>query len=366
VKAPVLNTSKQIKIGQIGIGHNHASEEMATLRRLPEMFEVVGLVEADPEWRRERGDLPAYEGLRWLTEEELFNTPGLEAVMVETDVSELVPTAMRVLEAGFHVHMDKPAGGSLEAFRALLDLAARKNLTVQLGYMFRNNPAVQLCRRAVREGWLGEVFELSTVMSRTMDDDYRRWMSRFRGGSMYIFGSHLIDLVIGILGKPQRVTPYLRRTRPDVDDVVDNAFAVLEYPRAVASVRASIVEVDGFRRRQLVVCGTEGTFEVKPIEGPDVQRQHPPLPAMVPCLTLSRACGDFPEGRHEVPMPRMSGRYVEQLTEFAHIVRGRMENPYPLEHEYTVEEVLQAACGTEPVSFLNEGEQPPMKKGELS
>jgi predicted dehydrogenase len=346
-----LNLSRKIKIGQVGIGHNHASEEMATLRRLSDIFEVVGVVEPDPKWREQRGHLSAYEGLPWLTQEQLFNTPGLEAVMVETDVPMLVPTAQKCLEAGFHIHMDKPAGFDLAEFKGMLDIAQCKDLTVQLGYMFRNNPAVKLCQRAVKEGWLGEVFELSTVMSRTMDDHYRQWMSQFHGGSMYIFGSHLIDLVIAILGKPLRVTPYLRRTRPEVDDLVDNAFAVLEYPKAVASVRTSIIEVDGFRRRQLVVCGDQGTFEVKPIEGCDIQPQNPPLPALTPSLTLSKACGEFSAGINEIEMPPMNGRYDAQLIEFAQIIRGQMENPYPLDNEYTVQQVLLAACGEQPVSF---------------
>ena len=93
----------RIKIGQIGIGHNHGSEKMATVRRLPEIFEVVGVVEPDPHWRQQRGELPQYKNLPWLTEEQLFNTPGLQVVLVESDVPDLVATAKRCLEAGFHI-----------------------------------------------------------------------------------------------------------------------------------------------------------------------------------------------------------------------------------------------------------------------
>ena len=32
---------ERIRIGQIGIGHNHGSEKMNTLRRLSDLFEVV-------------------------------------------------------------------------------------------------------------------------------------------------------------------------------------------------------------------------------------------------------------------------------------------------------------------------------------
>ncbi|UKI30713.1 MAG: hypothetical protein L6W00_22870 [Lentisphaeria bacterium] len=51
--------------------------------------------------------------------------------------------------------MDKPGGEKLEPFRELLNEFRRKHLTIQLGYMYRNNPAVQYCLEAVRKGWLG-------------------------------------------------------------------------------------------------------------------------------------------------------------------------------------------------------------------
>ena len=39
---------KKIKIGQIGIGHNHGSAKMAAVRKFPELFEVVGYAEENP------------------------------------------------------------------------------------------------------------------------------------------------------------------------------------------------------------------------------------------------------------------------------------------------------------------------------
>lgn len=335
---------ERIRIGQIGIGHNHGSEKMNTLRRLSDLFEVVGVVEDDPQWRRRRGDWECYRGIPWMSEEELFRVPGLQAVAVETDGFGLVPAARRCAEHNLHIHMDKPGGESLGAFRELLDEFERRKLCIQLGYMYRNNPAIRFCRDAVRKGWLGEIFEIHAVMSRYDggDEDYRRWLSNFRGGAMYIFGGHLIDIVISMLGRPDRVTPFQRKTRDDA--LFDNGFAVLEYPCCTASIRTSVAEVDGMKHRRLIVCGTKGTAEIYPLEHPSDRYDRDPLHVR---LTLLEPCGDFPAGTHIVDAGVMPGRYTEQLAEFARIVRGEIANPYPYGHEFLVQEALLAASGYE-------------------
>lgn len=335
---------QRIKVGQIGIGHNHASAKMATFRKLADHYEVVGVVEPSPEWRKKRGEDPAYRGLTWMTEEQLLNTQGLAVVAVETDVCDLVPTAARCVEAGLHLHLDKPGGETLAPFNALLDEAARRALTVQLGYMYRNNPAICFCQRAVREGWLGQIFEVHAVMSRYQPLAYRQWLGQFRGGSMYIFGCHLIDLVVTMLGKPDRITPFQRQTHPDVP-VYDNGLAVLEYPRSTATIRTASLEVEGYQRRQLVVCGDQGTIEIRPLETFDLR---PPRPLKLN-LTLSSPRESFAKGVQEVVFPPQSGRYADQLIELARIVRGEIVNPYPLSHERMVQETLLGAIDHPPL-----------------
>lgn len=328
---------ERIKVGQVGIGHNHASAKMATFRKLADHYEVVGVVEPSLEWRRKRGNHPAYRGLTWMTEEQLLGTKGLTAVAVETDVCDLVPTAARCIDAGMHLHLDKPGGESLAPFKKLLDEAGRRGLTVQLGYMYRNNPAIQFCQRAVREGWLGQIFEVHAVMSRHQPLAYRQWLGQFRGGTMYIFGCHLIDLVVSMLGKPDRITPYQRQTHSDVR-LYDNGLAVLEYPTATATIRTASLEVEGYQRRQLVVCGDEGTVDIRPLEPPRLK------------LALSKPRDSFKRGYQEVSLPPMPGRYDDQLIELARIIRGEIANPYPLSHELMVQEVLLAAIDYPPLA----------------
>ena len=75
---------KKIKIGQIGIGHNHGGAKMATVRKFPELFEVVGYAEENEEWIKKRADKPCYEGLRRYSVDELIDK--CDAIMLESDV----------------------------------------------------------------------------------------------------------------------------------------------------------------------------------------------------------------------------------------------------------------------------------------
>jgi predicted dehydrogenase len=330
---------QRIKIGQIGTDHEHASK-METFRKLSEHYEVVGIVEPDPALRKKHENSRIYRGLKWMTEEELFNTNGLQAVAVETAVPHLVPTGLRCIEAGMHIHLDKPGGETLAPFKKLLDEAGRRSLAVQLGYMYRNNPAIQFCQRAVRDGWLGKIFEVHAVMSRKDSVQYRTWLGQFHGGAMYNFGCHMIDLVVSLLGKPDRVSSYLRQTDPDVK-VNDNCLAVFEYPRATATIRTAVIEVEGYQRRQLVVCGDAGTIDIRPLETYGSGSKEPVMLR----LTLAAPRDKYKKGSQDIAFPITVGRYDEQSIELARIIRGEIANPYPLAHELVVQESLLAACG---------------------
>ena len=63
---------KRLKIGQIGIGHNHGSEKMRAVRKFPELFEVIGWCEEDEDWISKRGGLDVYRGIPRLGREELL------------------------------------------------------------------------------------------------------------------------------------------------------------------------------------------------------------------------------------------------------------------------------------------------------
>lgn len=320
----------KIKVGQIGVGHAHASK-LAVFRRSHD-FEIVGVVEDDDQLRDWAASQPAFRDLPWLTRRQLLDTPGLQLVLVETRVRDLLDAAEAAVAAGKHVHLDKPAGESLPQYRRLLQSAASQKLLVQMGYMYRYNPGVVLLRQALHAGWLGEVFEVAAVMSKVVAPADRRKLAEYPGGIMFELGCHVIDLVVGVLGKPDRVTAFPRRVSPAADKLVDNMLAVLEYPRATATVRSSAVEVDGFSRRHLTVCGTQGTIHIQPLDHPAVR------------ATFAAPHGDYRAGYQDIALPKYE-RYIADAADIAAVIRGEKPADFSYQHDLAVQETLVRASG---------------------
>ena len=321
----------KIKIGQIGTGHAHAAGVFRQLQQVTDDYELVGIVENDEKRRQQLGD--SYQGVKLISEEQLLNTPGLQAVVVETEVQELLPTARRCVSAGMHIHLDKPAGENLHDFKQLLDEVGRRKLHLQMGYIYRYHPAFQFCYQAVADGWLGDVFEVHAVMSKKVGPDSRRYLSRFAGGSMFEIGCHVIDALVRVLGKPQRTTPHARKTHPDRDPLVDNQLAVFDYPRSIASIRSALVEYNGGQRRQFTVCGEFGTFDLRPFGGHTFR------------LALEKPRGKYKTGYQDVTLPQGPGIFMSAFRDMAAVLRGEKANDYPLQHELAVHETVLRASG---------------------
>ncbi len=332
---------KKIKIGQIGVCHEHASGKINTLRKMPDIFEIVGVVDdRDSVTPRFAGsNLEPYDGLKFMTEEELFNTPGLQAVAVEVPNLDLVPTALRCVERNLAMHMDKPGGDDLELFGRLRKGCEERKLPFQMGYMFRGNPAMQWCIKAIHEGWFGEIFEIQADMSHNYGGDaYQEYIGKFPGGIMFNLGCHLIDLVAAMLGRPEKITPFLKSAPGWPETIKNNCVTIMEYPHATVTLRSCSLEVGGHSRRRLKICGTNGTVELSPLERFDGK-------PLLMDLALKEDIPGYAAGEHIVDFGIVRDRYESQLLELAKIINGEMADPTTYEHDYLVQEIVLAASG---------------------
>ncbi|MBE6600609.1 MAG: Gfo/Idh/MocA family oxidoreductase [Ruminococcaceae bacterium] len=326
---------KKIKLGQIGIGHNHGEPKMKAARRFPELFEIVGFAEENECWVEKREKNAGYEGLKRMSVDEVISKS--DAILVESDVWDLTKYAKMCVDAGKHIHMDKPASGTLEEYKAVLDTAKRKDLVVQLGYMYRYNPAVRKCFEHIKNGDLGEIYSINAEMSTFHPVDYKRWLTNFGGGIMYILGSHLVDLIVYMLGEPNKITAFLKQTGLDGIDFADNNLAVLEYDKALARIFVSSVEVNGYGRRQLVVSGSRGTVNICPLENP------------IHMTYSDTSLTDKTYGDVHIDVPvedhTANGRYDGMMQDFYAYIVGAKQNPFTYEHDYLVQKVLSEIVG---------------------
>ncbi len=331
---------KKLRTIQIGMTHEHADGKIAALKLLSDDFEVVGIVDdtALDTPKRYWGS-PLFAEYPHLTFDQAFAMEDIDCAIVEVPNLELVPIAFRCLEKNWPIHLDKPAGETLEPYQKLLEGYKAKNLPLQMGYMYRGNPAFKFCQQLVRNGVLGDIFEIDMDMHHGYGgDEYQEYIGKFKGGIMFNLGCHLIDFVCSIMGEPQRVEHFLLST-PDAPGSGNNAMAVLQYPNATVSLRAcSRFPVDNVNRRSLKIVGSKGWLEFSPVERFDGN----PIE-----LTLALKDGNafYPAGINTIKFPPQTDRYIEQLSELAEIIRGNAVSPYSYEHDLMVHKVTLAASG---------------------
>ena len=328
----ILPATPRIRIGQIGTSHPHAAGKLAAIRGLDDIFELVGVVEPNEVQRKKIAGKDVYRDVTWMSQSDLLNSD-VAAIAVETRVSQLVPTAMQCLAAGKHIHLDKPAGSSLPACRAMHKQAELKDLTIQMGYMLRYNPAFVLLFDIVKKGWLGRITEVTAEMGKLANDSLRQELSEFSGGGMFELACHLIDAMVTILGRPEKITAHNRSSYPDKDTFLDNQLAVFDYPHAIATIRCNHIDPFGFPRRHFNVVGEQGTFQIAPLEPPKVR------------LALDRPRGQFKKGFQDIEMPTSVGRYDAEFKDLANVIQGKKKLAWNSEHDVTVQESVLLASG---------------------
>lgn len=338
---------KKLKIGQIGVRHEHANGKMNAARiHFQDVFEVVGIAAESPEWQEKAFDDRAYKGLTWMTQEELLSIPDLDGILVETEMTELIDTANKCLARKLPIHIDKPGGSEeLDRYAELVNNYYNAGLPFQVAYMFRGHPYMNFLKEVVQKGVLGHVFEMDANMHRNDigKTNFRNWLASYPGGAMFDYGSHILDLALEIFGAPDKVHCIKQRIMDD--GLYDNGVAILEYPKATATLRSCMSTT--CCNRKVTVRGTNGFIEINPIEQTYDQELRYPIFDDKPLEVVMEIGNDTPEykaGRHVIPL-HTTGRYDDQLAEFAAMLRGECTNRYSAEYEITLQKLVLAASG---------------------
>ena len=339
---------EKLKVVQIGIGHDHGTSGFNSILAQPEVFEVLGFAVPKEELDSKKWDdrIKEYRDDRkipYFTVEEALSLPGVEAAIVECEDIYLTKYAIMAAQKGLHIYMDKPGSPDYDDFKKLIDIVKRKNLTFNVGYMYRFNPKIIEALDRIKKGEIGEVYCVEAHMNCEYDPGKRKWLNQFPGGMLYYLGCHLIDLVHLIMGEPEEIIPLSCATGFSGVDAKDYGMAVFRYKNGVSFVKSCSSEAGGYMRRQLVICGSKGTIEFKPLE---TFEKGAPRDWLYTQMRITHAWQGW---QHYEPKIKSEyyNRFNDMLKCFADSVKGRIENPYSVDYEFKTYKLLLKACGVD-------------------
>lgn len=318
----------RIRAAVVGTGHGHAISKIRALGSMPE-YELVGVCRPDP-------SEPEFTDARSLTLEQIRSDASIEMVAIESaDVDRNLDYAEQFVDAGRFVHFDKPPGADMARFRKLLSRAAEQKRIVQMGYQWRYQSAMQAAVEAARNGWLGTIYRFRASIDKLVGPEERRHLSKFPGGLMFSEGCHLIDRAIAVLGKPRKVTGFLRHESPIADGLTDNTLAVFEYDRAIAEISMAGFRSNGTPYRYLEILGTNGSARAQPYAYPTRLT-----------VDLVEAKGPYKAGPQTLePAPPPGPAYSPDFRELAAVMRAGAAPSHSPEHDLVTHETLLRVCG---------------------
>lgn len=327
---------RKIKIAHIGLNTNsHSVDVYKTMLNHSDIFDVVGYALPSGEKERLAHKLPLLAGCPELSLEEILNDPTIEAVTVETDEIYTTKYAIMAAEHGKHIHMEKPGGRELEDFEKLVAIMKKTGKVFHTGYMYRYNPLVQQLMKRIKAGELGDIINVEAQMNCYHQPEVRAWLKELPGGMMFFLGCHLVDLVMQIKGVPDNIVTFNRASGLYGTDSIDCGMAVLEYKDGFSFIKTTAIERGGFQRRQLVVTGTKGTVEIKPLERVAEGGQ-------IASQVYYDSENWHDHGKETVSM--VHGRYDSMMSDFAAMVRGEITNPWTPDYELELYKNVLKCC----------------------
>jgi len=94
---------------------------------------------------------------------ELIENPAIDAVAIATPVSTHYELALRALQEGKHVLVEKPLASNTDQVQRLMDVARKRNCVLMVDHTFVYTGAVRKIRELVDSGTLGEIYYYDSV-----------------------------------------------------------------------------------------------------------------------------------------------------------------------------------------------------------
>lgn len=199
--------SSPLRVGVIGLGFGG---EMALkgYSLLPNV-EIVALAGLEEEKLHALGAMYQIPNL-YRYHHELLSRDDLDAVSVCVPNYLHAPVAIEALERGMHVLCEKPLARTSDEAEAMVTAATKANRVLQIVFNHRVRGDVQILKRYVDEGKLGNIYYAKAHwMRRRGIPGAGTWFvnkEKAGGGPLIDLGVHALDMALYLLGEPEILT----------------------------------------------------------------------------------------------------------------------------------------------------------------
>lgn len=209
-------------IGFGGMGKWHTE----ILENVPEI-ELAGIYDIKEEKRKlaEEAGFHTYE-----TEEAMLADESIDVILVATPNDTHRPIALRAMEAGKNIIVEKPATLSLKELTELEDMAGKTGQFLTVHQNRRWDEDLLTVREILKDQTMGEIFRIESRVhgSRGIPGDWRK--EKAHGGGMVLdWGVHLFDQIFRLTGERRLKTVYATLTNVTNQEVDDGFTAVLRF-----------------------------------------------------------------------------------------------------------------------------------------
>jgi predicted dehydrogenase len=236
------------------------NERILDAARESDLVEIVAVGSRDAEraeaYARERG-IPRAHG----SYDELLDDPEVEAIYVSVPNGLHVEWALRALESGKHVLVEKPFSRHADDVERVFAVAESAGLVVSEGFMWRHHPQTTKLEQLLEEGAIGALrlirvgFSFPLEVERSADD--ARFSAELDGGAMMDLGCYCVSAIRFLAGEPSSLAGKQVVGPTGVDVIFAGTFTHAD--DVLSHFDCSFVVP---RRSELEVLGDEGSLFV--------------------------------------------------------------------------------------------------------
>ncbi|GAC1663565.1 MAG: Gfo/Idh/MocA family oxidoreductase [Candidatus Limnocylindrales bacterium] len=178
----------------------------------------------------------------------------LDAVVIAAPTTAHVPLALAAIERGIAVLVEKPLAATVDEAMEIVVAGRAAGVPIQVGHVERFNPAVLELGRLIDAGWLSTVYSIASRRAGPFP-------VRIRDVGVTVdLATHDADILSWIAGeRPSRVYgETAQRIHATNEDLL---FGLLQFPSGATGM-LDVNWLTPAKRRQLVVVGEEGMFEL--------------------------------------------------------------------------------------------------------